>query len=536
MFQRFSLFGNLKSGFSIAGVFIALPALLIHLGVLPLIGDESIRALVTLEMILSGDFFTPTLNGIPYFNKPPLFNWILSGFYLISGRNDELITRLPTIFALFAYCFTIYFWIKKELGSHTGILATMMFLTCGRILFWDSFLGLIDLTYSWLVFMNFMITWYYIRKQKFTTLYLLTYFILAVAFLLKGLPSLVFQAITLLAAFTLERKFIRLFSWKHLAGIGIFIATTGTYYVSYAYRNPDLIDHLLLRLITESTDKSAIGATVMKTILHFLIFPFEVLYHFLPWTLFALFLFHGKILSKALKNNFIRYCVVIFLSNIIIYWTSPITYPRYLLMLMPLFFVVVLYMARMHTLAGTVHFRIVKVLLFTMMAILMLSSYLLPAFSAKNLPVEQVYLKSFLILLAGGLVMMFPFMTKKANLIFSFGLMLLISRISFNLFLIPYRQSESWADKCRSDAITIAHLTKNSQLYCLTDTIMIPNAYYLTREREEILCFREFPEAGPYYILSDTISYGKNLQPKYTMRIPHPDRKFFIGKFTHEEP
>jgi hypothetical protein len=205
-------------------------------------------------------------------------------------------------------------------------------------------------------------------------------------------------------------------------------------------------------------------------------------------------------------------------------------------MLMPLFFVVVLYLARMHTLTRTVHFRIAKVLLFTMMVILMLTGFMFPLFSAKNLPVEQVYLKSFLILIAGGLVMMFPLMTKRANLIFSFGLMLLISRISFNLFLIPYRESESWADKCRSDAITIAQLTQDSKLYCLADTIMMPNAYYLTRERGEILYFREFPETGPYYILSDTISYGKNLQPKYIMRIPHPDRMFYIGKFTYEKP
>jgi hypothetical protein len=203
---------------------------------------------------------------------------------------------------------------------------------------------------------------------------------------------------------------------------------------------------------------------------------------------------------------------------------------------MPLFFVVVLYMARMHTLAGTIHFRVTKFILFTMMIMLMLTGYLLPVLSAKKLPVEQVYLKAFLILIAGGLVIASSLMTKKASLIFAFGLILLISRISFNLFLIPYRESESWADKCRSDALAIAQMTKDSKLYCLTDTIMVPNAYYLTREREEILYFREFHEAGPYYILSDTMNYGSSLQPKYTMRIPHPDRKFYIGKFTHKKP
>ncbi len=38
-----------------------IPALLINLGMLPLIGDEAIRAVVALEMMASGDYITPTL-------------------------------------------------------------------------------------------------------------------------------------------------------------------------------------------------------------------------------------------------------------------------------------------------------------------------------------------------------------------------------------------------------------------------------------------------------------------------------------------
>ena len=53
------------------------PALLINIGVLPFIDDEAIRALVSMEMIFSGDYITPTIAGELYFKKPPVFNWLV---------------------------------------------------------------------------------------------------------------------------------------------------------------------------------------------------------------------------------------------------------------------------------------------------------------------------------------------------------------------------------------------------------------------------------------------------------------------------
>ena len=38
--------------------------------------DEGRYAGVAWEMVRSGDWLTPTLNGLPYFHKPPLFYWL----------------------------------------------------------------------------------------------------------------------------------------------------------------------------------------------------------------------------------------------------------------------------------------------------------------------------------------------------------------------------------------------------------------------------------------------------------------------------
>jgi 4-amino-4-deoxy-L-arabinose transferase-like glycosyltransferase len=187
-------------------LFLLVPALYINLGMLPLGGDESIRALVSMEMMISGDYITPTLNGELYFNKPPLFNWLLIFFFKVFNSESEFICRLPTTIFLIVYCFTIFWWVKKHFGYSSGIMAALMFFTCGRILFRDSFLGLIDMTYSWLIFLNFMFIWYYFEKKNFLALFLVSYVITAVTFLLKGLPSVAFQGITLLVLFISERQ------------------------------------------------------------------------------------------------------------------------------------------------------------------------------------------------------------------------------------------------------------------------------------------------------------------------------------------
>ena len=38
--------------------------------------DEGRYVGVAWEMVRSGDWLTPTLNGLPYFHKPPLFYWL----------------------------------------------------------------------------------------------------------------------------------------------------------------------------------------------------------------------------------------------------------------------------------------------------------------------------------------------------------------------------------------------------------------------------------------------------------------------------
>ncbi len=318
------------------------PALFVNLGFLPLDlpTDEGRRALVALEMMLSGDYITPTLNGELYFNKPPLYNWIIAASFQLWNEISMFALRFPVVIGLLLYGLTMFFFLKKHFDWLQAFIITFFFITCGRIFFYDSFLGLIDITYSWATFSIFMLTFHFYEKKRFYALFLVTYLLTAIGFLMKGLPSLVFQAITLLVIFSYNRRFWKLVSVEHALGILLLFSILGTYYYFYFTVNDSSPETVANVLWGETTKRTVVRFGVLVTIAHILTFPVEMLYHFAPWTVLVIFLFRKDLLQQINRHPFIKFCAYTFFFNIIVYWTSPEVYPRYLHMLAPLVFIV----------------------------------------------------------------------------------------------------------------------------------------------------------------------------------------------------
>lgn len=531
MSGRMNLFGNLTYVHAIWAMVLVIPALYLNLGRMPLIGDEAIRALVALEMMFSGDYLIPTLNGELYFNKPPLYNWLLVLCFNIAGSQDEFFVRLPSTLFLLVYLFTIYFFTAKHLGRQTGLLASLVFLTCGRILFWDSFLGLIDITFSWVVFTSFMLSWQYSESGKYNRLFVVTYSLAALGFLLKGLPAVAFQGITLLSLFIYTRQFKRLFSPGHVAGILVFVAIAGTYYLIYGLIHPEAIKGLLIRIFTESADKSALGNSLGRTFRHLFTFPFELVYHFIPWMFFTVFLFHRRILRRALKNRFVAYCLIVFVANISLYWFSPVTYPRYLLMLFPLFAIVLLHLARMHAGVNTPHYRMMLTLFTWIMPALLLVMLVLPLVFRSEIPVRHLFSSTFILFVASTMIWWVTGYSRfRVNALFTMAVLLLCMRIAFNLFLVPHREANAWSSLCRMDAIEVAKQTLEEELYIAADTITLVNSYYLTRERGQIVTNADTLVPGPVYLMDDRTLLRHPVNVSHSMRITFYEDRLFAGK------
>jgi 4-amino-4-deoxy-L-arabinose transferase-like glycosyltransferase len=102
-------------------LFIAIGAIyLFGLGKIPLVGpDEPRYAEVAREMLSRHDFITPTLAGMPWFEKPPLLYWMIMASYRVFGVN-EFATRLgPAICGLLTGLFV--YWLGSAVRNYSFV-------------------------------------------------------------------------------------------------------------------------------------------------------------------------------------------------------------------------------------------------------------------------------------------------------------------------------------------------------------------------------------------------------------------------------
>ena len=83
-------------------LFIALAAFYLYgLGAFPLVGpDEPRYAEVAREMLARRDLITPTLGGLPWFEKPPLLYWLIMASYRLFGVNEYAARLGPALCGL----------------------------------------------------------------------------------------------------------------------------------------------------------------------------------------------------------------------------------------------------------------------------------------------------------------------------------------------------------------------------------------------------------------------------------------------------
>ncbi|MEZ5171941.1 MAG: glycosyltransferase family 39 protein [Bacteroidia bacterium] len=199
---------------------ILLPVLFLWQNVMELRAEEPRRAIVSLEMFLTGDWGIPKINGWSYYNKPPFFNWIMAICFALFNSLEEWVVRFPSLFSACLHALIIYkvctYYFKRE----TAILAGFIYITFGEILFFGSITsGEIDLFFSLITFLQVLAIFHFDKINRPWLMYSLSYLLVAVGFLTKGLPSIAFQVLTLCGWLAYNRRIKMLFHPAHFAGI-----------------------------------------------------------------------------------------------------------------------------------------------------------------------------------------------------------------------------------------------------------------------------------------------------------------------------
>jgi 4-amino-4-deoxy-L-arabinose transferase-like glycosyltransferase len=463
-----------------------LPAsLLINLGIMVFIDDEAIRALVAQEMLWSGNYISPTMHGDAYLNKPPLWNWILSLSFALHGEVNEWAARLPTVLGLLGFAATTYYFSQKHFSRYLAAIHALTVISCGRMLFWDSMLALIDVTFSWVVYAQIMLLYEHGRKGDWWKAFGWAYALTAVGFMLKGLPAIVFQGLSVFAILGWTRSWKQFFRPAHLLSGIACVAALSLYYWQYS-EYVDL-EKVARRLFVESGKRTAVAHGFVESAKHFLAFPFEMSYHFLPWTLFLVYLFQPGSWAQLKKNDFAAFMLVAFLVNIPIYWFSPNVYPRYLLMLFPLLFGSLLFLHKGHEAKRSLTYRSLRYTLLGLMTICTLVIPFAPLFPETEI-VSYAWAKSIFLGAAAGAITWTAWRNER-NLLILFVVFLLLLRIGFNFFVLPPRAAgDERGNLVRNTAYHVIESHEQDSVAIFGYTLIEPaTGYYLTKARGRVV-------------------------------------------------
>ena len=250
----------------------------LFLGTRPLsVPDEGRYAEIPREMLVLHDFVTPHLNGIKYFEKPPLFYWLQAGAIkalnplIIKTENivtkpkenhyltpiSEWTVRLPNaIVALFG-CLSVYAAGRILFERRAGLLSAII-LASSLLYFALARMVTLDMTLSLCLsgsLLAFLIASHQSPSFKRRTLFYSAYIFAALAVLTKGLVGIIFP-IMIIGCWILLSNQWRLLKECYLpSGIFLFLLIVLPWHVLVQVRNPEFfqfyfIDQQFLRYST----------------------------------------------------------------------------------------------------------------------------------------------------------------------------------------------------------------------------------------------------------------------------------------------
>ena len=327
----------------IAIIICLLVGLFYNLGTLEMRGEEPRRAIVSMEMIYSGDYSNPQLNGWPYYNKPPVFNWVMIGFMKLFGSYEEWVTRLPSLLSFLLIGGFSFLFTRKYVGKMVAVLSALFFLVSADLLFYGSvYTAEIDLFFSLTVYLQIMLIFTFHENRQYLWLFLLSYILVAIGTLTKGPPSIAFQGFTLIGMAIAYKDWRLLFSWQHVIGGGVFLLITGGYFYYYSLEGGDATG-FIVRLYKEASMRTGLENTYIKTIKGIAEFPFLLFKILAPVSLLAVFFFGKGFITIIKSNPLIKFTAIFIVSNIWVYWFTGDLRIRYVYMFLPFLTLLLVY-------------------------------------------------------------------------------------------------------------------------------------------------------------------------------------------------
>jgi 4-amino-4-deoxy-L-arabinose transferase-like glycosyltransferase len=202
--------------------------------------DEGRYAEIPREMLASGDWVTPRLDGLKYFEKPPLQYWATAAVYSVAGLS-EWSSRAWSVGLAFGCLVLTFAWTRALFGSAAALAA----LTALAVSPYFLIVGHLNLLDAGLTFYLTAAVFAFTRAQTAAPAsgaernWMLTAWVAAaLAVLSKGIVVGVLAGGALIVYTLIERDSR---PWRRLhpaTGAPLFLMLTGPWFIAVSLRNP----------------------------------------------------------------------------------------------------------------------------------------------------------------------------------------------------------------------------------------------------------------------------------------------------------
>lgn len=203
--------------------------------------DEGRYAEIPREMVANGNWVTPRLNDLKYFEKPPLQYWATATAYRLFGVHNWT-ARLWAALTGFAGIFAVWFTGNRLFGRDAGRYAAMVLgSSCLYVII--GHINTLDMGVTF--FMSVGMLGFLLAQQKTVVpnerraWMWLAWAALALSVLSKGLIGIVLPGAVLVLYSLIERDFSL---WRRLhliSGLAIFLAIAAPWFVMVSRDNPE---------------------------------------------------------------------------------------------------------------------------------------------------------------------------------------------------------------------------------------------------------------------------------------------------------
>lgn len=218
-----------------------------RLGNLPLIGtDEARYSEIPREMLEKGDFLTPTLNYVPYFEKPPLHYWLNAISMRIFGETEFAARFFGALWGvlgvLMVYHLGCKLFDRKEGFLSALILGTSVgYLVQGRMNITDT-----TLTFFLCASLGSFLLAIQPKEDKKNIYFYLFYFFAALAVLAKGLIGVILPFAIILLYSIVTRNSTILKEMNIFRGTLLFLLISSPWFLIVAMGNKDFLNFFFI--------------------------------------------------------------------------------------------------------------------------------------------------------------------------------------------------------------------------------------------------------------------------------------------------